>query len=404
MAKGRRGNNEGTIFERKRTITLKDGTTKVLTKWYGEIIIGTDAQGKRQVLRETADKRATVQAWMIEQLAEREETGRLTEPSKQTLGNFLDDWLTKIVAHTKKRTTHFNYTGIVTRYLVPGLGHIQLSKLTPDHLVDLYHNLRKKGLRAKDGLSEQTVRHVHAVLHAALKSAKKRGLVKLNVADHVEAPEVPKYKHTVLTTQQAQKFLTVAKQDRLYPLFVVLIQCGLRIGEALALRWSDLDFENGTLNVAQRVANLSGTLDFDEPKSETSRRTFDLPANVITVLKHWRSVQAQERLQCKGSWHHPELTFTTPIGTVLNVNNIRNRCLNPLLKAAGLPHVRIHDLRHTALSVMAASGMTPKEVQEAAGHEDITTTYNIYGHLFREQKKASAKRLDAFWTAAGKAK
>lgn len=381
-----RANGEGTIFKRTR-----NGNTK----WYAELVIGYDAEGQKKVLRHSADTRKEV-ADQLARWQTDKQVGTLVAPTKETVAAFLDDWMEKVVAHHTKETTQNTYRWIVNSYLKPALGRTELGKLSPDQVQDMLHE------KHKAGLAPRTVLHIYTVLHTALKHAALQMKVPLNVADRVKRPKADKAKMNILNPEQGRRFLQAIQEDRFHALYMLALYLAIRQGELLGLRWSDVDWEKGTITIAQTISDISGHLIFNTPKSESSRRTLDVPAPALADLKKWRAEYLKERLLVGEAWVDPDLAFPTGIGTKYSANNLRKRSLPKLLKDADCPPIQFRELRHTGISMMIGMGLSAKDVQEIAGHADVSTTLNVYSHVWKQQKTAAAQKIGDFWTAADK--
>jgi len=172
-------------------------------------------------------------------------------------------------------------------------------------------------------------------------------------------------------------------------------------GEALALRWRDVDLDAGTLRVAQTVQRVGGGLVFSEPKTTRSRRTVPLPPVTLTALRAHRATQAGERLKAGTAWQDSGLVFTTPIGTVVDPRNL-NRLLDNLCLRAQVRRVRVHDLRHTCASLLLAQGVEPRVIMETLGHSHIATTMNIYAHVLPVLQRQAADRMDDLLSRDGR--
>jgi integrase len=172
---------------------------------------------------------------------------------------------------------------------------------------------------------------------------------------------------------------------------------GLRQGEILGLRWSDVDLEAATIRVTQALQRVNGRLDFVEPKSQSSRRTIPLPATVARALRAHRSRQLEERLAAGARWRESDLVFTTSVGTPLDCRNVTRR-FQAALEGAGLPRLRFHDLRHTAASLMLAQGVPPRVVMETLGHSQISLTMNTYSHVIPALQREAADRMEAIFS------
>jgi integrase len=268
---------------------------------------------------------------------------------------------------------------IIRLHIKPELGPIRLTKLSPMHLQNLYSS------KLKAGLSKRTVRYIHTILHKCLAQAVKFGLVARNVADAVETPPPDRRVVKPLTTEQVARLVELLKGDRLLPLYMVYIGCGLRRGEALALTVDNIDWENGIIRVEKTIQAISGKgLVVGEPKSESSRRPVAMPEFVRRALAEYlftRNVKSQ-------------YVFCTSRGTPFSPRNIV-RHFKRLLKKAGLPQsTRIHDLRHTFVSFLLAQNVPPKDVQVIAGHADFSTTMDVYGHLMPGAQHEAARKMD----------
>ena len=265
-----------------------------------------------------------------------------------------------------------------------------LTRLGPEHVREL---LRLKG---EEGFSARRIRVIRAVLHTAIDEAFKWGRLARNVVDLVKAPRAVRFQPTVLNEKQAQAFLKSAGKNRLGAVFSVALAIGLRLGEALGLRWEDVDLEKGTLTVQQALQRVEGKLVFVEPKSEKSRRTVPLPKVAVDVLKRHRTRQKKDRLKAGGNWQGSDLVFTSTVGSPLDERNVR-RAFKEVLNSAKpkLPKMRIHDLRHTCATLLLAQGVHPKTVQEILGHSQISLTMDTYSTVLPTVSRAAAEQMDA---------
>jgi integrase len=194
----------------------------------------------------------------------------------------------------------------------------------------------------------------------------------------------------VLTPEQVKSLLEAATMDRFHALYVLAVATGLRQGELLGLRWEDVDFGGAMLRVRFALHELDGHLSLDEPKTAKSKRPVDLPEVAVTALREHR-----ERMLSEG---HPHgLVFCDTDGGPVRRPNLIRRSFLPLLKTAGLPRIRFHDLRHTAATLLLLQGVHPKVVQERLGHSQISVTLDTYSHVLPSMGKEAAARLDAFF-------
>lgn len=309
---------------------------------------------------------------------------------RKTVAQFLtDDWLPSVKPHVRA-ATYSSYEQNVRLYLVPGLGHHKLVKLLPEHIEALM------AAKAAAGLAPLSVRRFLVILRLALKVAEARGLVARNVARLVKPPRVEHRELTILTPDQAALFLDAARGDRLEALYAVALMLGLRQGEALGLRWSDVDLDARRLTVReamQRVGRTEegGGLRWVETKSATSRRTIVLPRELVSLLREHQARQTLER--GAGRWEEHNLVFCTRYGTPLDGPNV-TKYFQRLLRHAGLPRMRYHDLRHSAASFLAAQGVPITVAKEILGHSDIRLTANVYTHVLDAAKEEAAAALD----------
>ena len=328
MAKTKsRANGDGDVFPRKN----KAGK---ITSYRGAYV-GPD--GKRRYVSGKNKVEARAKLRKARGDAER---GLVSDGGNVKLSDYLDRWLNDSVRGSVKPVTHDSYKMLVNKHVVPALGNVGLSKLTPAHLQGFYRT------KLDEGLSPRTVQYLHVVLHRALKQALRWALVTRNVAEAVDPPRVPKKEITPLSTQQASAFLEAARDDRLEALYVLAIHTGMRQGELLNLRWDDVDLDAGVLRVR-------GT------KTARSRRTVNLSGTALVALTSHLTRQLEEIDKTGDLWQENGLVFATGIGTSLNRQNLTQRSFSPLLAKAGLPQIRFHDLRHTCATILLSKGCTP---------------------------------------------
>ncbi len=368
-------NGEGSVFRRGL-----DG------RWVCEIVTGWGPDGRKRVLRHSAKTKREVTEWRTARLAERQ-TGTLAEPTRQTVGSFLERWLEDSVKTGVAPRTFETYRHVCRKHIIPAIGSVLLTKLAPQHLQRLYRQKVDEG-------HTRTALMVHAILHRALGQAVRWRIVPRNVADAVDPPRHRYQEMRPLTPEEATRFLDAAREDRLFALYVLAVATGLRQGELLGLKWSDVDFERGTLQVRRTLAWIDGSFRFLEPKTQKSRRTLALPTVAAAALKKHRAAQASERLVLGEAWAEPELVFTTKIGTPLGKSDFIRRSFKTILRRAELPDIRFHDLRHTAATLLLAAGENMRTIQEMLGHSRFGTTADIYAHVLPEQKRRAAESMD----------
>src|SRR5215218_2120573 len=315
--------------------------------------------------------------------------GIVFDDENMTVSEYMERWLEDSAKGDLGHRAYHNYRLQIRRHISPSLGRIKLSKLTATHVQSLY------AAKLRDGLKPSSVRYIHAVLHRALEQAVRFNLMPFNPAARVDPPKVRQEEITPLDTAQAHVFLDAARSDRFEALFVVSLTVGLRMGEALGLRWSDVDLDAKNLRVSRQLQRMreGGGLVFSEPKN-ASRRTVDLPQRAVEVLISHRKRQAEVRLRAGAIWTDNGLVFTSRIGTPLDAQNIVNRYFKPLLKRAGLPARRWHDLRHTYATLLLARGTHPTYVQKSLGHASVLLTLDRYSHWMPSMGRNTAQGID----------
>lgn len=244
----------------------------------------------------------------------------------------------------------------------------------------------------REQVKPATLVKIHGVLRAALAEAERMELVSRNVAKAVRPPTLASPGRRALTVAEARHFLVVVADDRLEALFVLALVMGLRRGEVLGLTWNDVDLDARTLHVRRSVQRVGGRLRLVEPKTHSSRRPVPMPATAVDVLTRHRERQAKERVAAGEVWQDNGLVFASTVGTLLEPRNVSRR-FNQLRDRAGLPWLRLHDLRHGCATFLLAAGVEPRTVMEILGHATIRMTMETYGHVLPERLHAAAEAI-----------
>lgn len=356
-------------------------------RWQGRADLGRDAQGRRLRPTFTGTKRE-VQREIGKAIRDRE-AGMAAASGRLTVGAYLDQWMEQAAKPRLRPRTYAGYAAIVRKHLVPALGRVALAKLTAAQVQGVLNGL------SAAGAAPQTVRNVHAVLRRALGQGVRWGMVGRNVATLVEVPQSRAYDVRALTVEDARAVLDAVRGDRLEPLVTVALATGVRQGEALALRWQDVDLDAAQLTVRHTLHRSGGAVVLAEPKTRRSRRAVTLPAFAVTALRRQRDwFQSQDRLLAAEAWQDGGYVFTTRIGTPMHSGDV-TRGLQRLLAAAELPRMRFHDLRHGAATLLLAQGVHPRVVMETLGHSTIAVTMNVYSHVVPALQRDAADLLDA---------
>ena len=316
------------------------------------------------------------------------------------LGGFLlETWLPRKRAHVRA-TTHYRYKWIVQHYLLPHLGDIPLSALRPDHLDRLYEDLISNGGKNGAALSAKTVHETHLIIRNALDLAVQRQLIDRNVAVAVHSPRRRGGGSTVARVWSAEElatFLTPAKSQRLYPALHLAAHTGMRRGEIVGLKWSDLDPGGRRLSIHRTIQNLGGTAVEFGAKTRTSRRSVDLDDTTADLLRRWQYRLRREELpQGPDHW-----MFCNTTGRFLNPESL-SQLFGRVVARSGLPRIRFHDLRHTHASLLVASGTPIKVVTERLGHAHPAFTMHTYQHLLPGMSTEAATRFARLIAAASR--
>lgn len=376
---GRKMNGEGSVYQR-----ASDG------RWVGAVTLGYEERGKR--IRKTVS--ATTKTAVLTRLrtVQRQVADGLPVPDDRvTVAELLDRWQNDVLRHQVAESAYLNYTAIGDHHIRPTLGSKRLTKLTP---ADVDSLLSRK---LDDGYSLSTVRRIRAVLAQALAQGERWGLVVRNVAAVTRGPRDRRREGRSLTPEQAQTLLASLSGDRHEALFVTMLALGLRRGEALGLRWVDVDLEKGILTVRHALKRESTGLVLGEVKTATSRRAVNLPAPLMTTLAAHRKRQIEERLAAS-VWEDSNFVFTTQTGRPLDPRNIYRSFTN-ITERAGIGRWHPHELRHSAASIMLAAGVPIEVVSNILGHSSIRITADVYGHILEPQRQQAAEAMaGALWS------
>lgn len=373
---GRNANGDGTVGQRP------DG------RWMAQVYVN-QSDGRRV--------RRTVYAWTrkeadrkMSDLRDRSEDGAVITPVRLTLADYLEEWLTQIVAVRVRPNTLAAYRYNAERYLLPDLGRKRLAGLSARELRRYFESLRLRGV------GERTVKYVHTTLRAALEDAVREEIIDKNPASLVRVPAPARTERVPLSVDEVRMLFKATRDDRLQAMVVVFALLGLRRSEVLGLRWEDVDLEQGFLQVRRGLQRINGELMVLPTKTARSRRTIPLPRVVLKVLEDHRSAQEVERLSLAERWPGSAYVFTTPIGTPIDPRNC-TRVVQEACKKAGVRVVRLHDFRHGCVSVLLGLGVPPRTAMDIAGHSTIEMTMNVYGHVTLDEKRDALNKLGSLF-------
>jgi integrase len=245
----------------------------------------------------------------------------------------------------------------------------------------------------RGGLSARTVVRYHQILHAALRQAVRWQLLLRNPADAVEPPRPARRELRTTTPEQARAVMAAADATQIGAFVRLALLTGMRRGELLGLRWQDV--EGGSVHVQQTAQRIPGQgIVFRQPKTRLSRRAVALSTDAVGVLRTHRARQAEEKLLAGPAYRDQGLVFATGLGTPIEPGNLRRTWLR-VTAAAGVPGLRIHDLRHAHATLMLGQGVHPKVVSERLGHASVNITLDTYSHVLPGLQAAAAEALDA---------
>jgi integrase len=341
---------------------------------------------RRQRSKSFRTKReASVQlnAWQVEI-----DKGTAVDRSKQTVAEMMLYWLETYARFQVRPKSYEDYESTIRNHIIPALGYVPIQKLTPDMVQLYYSQLMDRGCGAR------TILYAHQRLSQALDQALKMGLVSRNVTDLVKPPRIERKEMHTWTAYEAQKFMRTAKDCVYGPIWIVALTTGMRRGELLGLRWQDIDFDRKVLHVRQTVGVLHGKTEIKPPKTNSSRREVPVPAEVLKALREHRVKQNQCRLSLGEAWQDYDLVFASKVGTPIHPTNLTYN-YERLVAKAGVPKIRIHDHRHTHVTLAIQAGANLKAVSKRVGHATTAITMDIYAHVLPEQHTEVADKIGA---------
>jgi len=361
-------------------ITLrKDG------RWEARLLLGYEG-GKRKWKFFHAKTKEEV-AVKLREAQSLQDKGINIAPERQTVEQFLWHWFETVVKLRNRPKTISSYEQLIRCHLVPGLGRHVLQKLTPQYVQAFLNE------KFRSGLSARTVQYLRGLLRCALNDAVRWDLLHRNVAALAQPPKAERKEMRALSPDEAKQLLEAVKGNRYECFFVLPMATGLRIGESLGLMWEDVDFDAATLTVKKQLQRVTGAKpELVNLKTDRSRRTLPVPPFALDALREHRGRQLEERLWNLDCWRDIGLVFTTQVGTPADERVIR-RELKTILEGAGLPPMRVHDLRHTCATLLLARNVNPRIVQEILGHSQIALTLGTYSHVLPTLAREAADEM-----------
>ncbi|MCL2810620.1 MAG: site-specific integrase [Clostridia bacterium] len=377
----KRANNEGSIRRRP------DG------RWEARYTLGRDPGTGKQVQKSIYGDTQKEVRQRLQQVATAIDEGIFVQPSKMTVGQWLDIWQKEYLGGVKPATV-VSYGQQVKNHIMPALGAVKLSALHAAPIQKLYNDLQI------EGLSPKTIKNVHGVLHRALKQAVILGYIRANPSDACTLPRIEKIAIQPLDSPDIEAFLNALRGAPMASLFTVDVFTGMRLGEILGLQWPCVDFTRGTILIDKqllRPRQKGDNFRFGPLKNDKPRVVTPAPF-VMQALRERRREQMEQKLRAGCAWNEsvfPDLVFTNAVGKHLNYNIVQ-RHFKQALKRAGIPEKRFHDLRHTYAVSSLRAGDDVKTVQENLGHHTAAFTLDQYGHVTESMRRDSAARMEAF--------
>jgi integrase len=369
----RRARGEGSIFKRQDEI------------WVGKLSLGIDGRGKRRRKVVYGSTKAVVVEQLI-RLRAKVLDGALGDPTRTSTAEFLGRWLADVARPGTAVKTYELYEMVVRRHVIPHIGHLPLSKLAPLHLQGMLGALERQ--QASPRLRQLAL----SIVSRAIKQAVRWRMLPQNPADAVTAPRVPKPEIHPLDSEQVAMLLEAAREDRLSALYVLALSTGMRQGELFGLWWADVDLVGAVVQIHRQLhESNAGELWIGDLKTAKAKRRVDLPALAIEALRDHR----RQMLLEGHAPHRDALVFSDVTGQPIRKSNFIRRSFHPLLRRAGLPHMRFHDLRHTHATLLLQQGVHPKVVQERLGHSTISMTLDTYSHVVPGLGREAAAKIDA---------
>ena len=374
MAK-KRANGEGNIRKRK------DG------RWEGRYTAGHDPVTGKQIFKNVLGKTQTeVKEKLKKALVEAGQVD-FTKSGQYTVATWMDNWFENVAKIKVRPSSHQTYKGYIDNHIKPNIGKIPLEKLTTMDLQKFYRKLLTKGrverIESKDqpkGLSAKTVRNINQVISSAMDLAVAQKIILTNPTNACELPKAEHKEMQTIPAEQLQAFLDEARATGVYEMYYIELATGLRRGELLGLKWTDIDWKNGIIKVRRQVARVDGQIVEAPLKTKNSYRAVSISPQAIEVLRE------QKRKT------NDQYVFPSPNGGPISPDSVNNM-LKRVLERAGIPKVRFHDLRHTFATIALQNGVDIKTVSGMLGHFSAGFTLDTYAHVTTGAQKEAAQTL-----------
>lgn len=387
----RAAKGNGSIRKRTQIINGRE-----YTNWVGRYTVGYDPETGKQIQKTVSGKTQKEVAQKIRKITAEIDTGNYIAPCNLTLAEWLDRWQASFNVNVKPSTSYL-YQRSIELYINPTLGNIRLSDLDTVTIQNLYNELLSPKNADVKPLSAKTIKNIHGILHRALQQAITCGHIRTNPTSGCVLPRIEKKEITPLDEEQIASFLKAIQGHPHEFLYKITLFTGLRQGEVLGLTWDCVDFKNGTLTVKQQLCKeqkKGGKYHLSSPKNGKVR-VIKLAPSVVAMFRVQRYLQAEKRLSAAELWEEHDLVFSNKVGNFLSYRTVFD-CFKRIVTKIGLPNARFHDLRHSYAVAAIMSGDDIKTVQENLGHYSAAFTLDVYGHVTKQMKQASADRMEQF--------
>ncbi len=363
--------------------------------WSIVLDLGRDATGKRKQKWSTVRGTKKEAQAELSRLLNEINTGEYIEPSRMLVSEYLKRWLKDYAEPSVSPKTSERYAQIIRDNINPALGQYQISKLKPLHIQSFYTDCLTSGRKdGKGGLSAQTVVHFHRLLRKAFLQAVKWQLLARNPVDAVEPPRPQRKEMNVIDEKETAQLLEKLTGSPLFVPVLMAVTTGLRRGEVLALRWKDVNLEEGRITINQSLEQTKDGLRFKSPKTERSRRQVPLPGVTIDIVKDHKRKQNEERLRLGPVYQNGDLVFPRLDGSPMPPDSLSTN-FAAFIRQSGMKHIRFHDLRHSHATQLLLQGVHPKIVSERLGHSNIGITLDTYSHVLPGMQEDAVLKIDA---------
>ena len=362
------------------------------------MVLNTQVNGKRKLkwistgLTVKGNKRRAEQ--LLRETLQAYESGQKKATPDVLFGDYLRSWLDG-VRRKVDEVTYQGYEVLALRQVVPWFEKrgVKLADVTLELLQEYVDEKASSGRKdGMGGLSPRSLRLHKNILFQTLTEAVKGGLLPSNPCQHVVLPKSVRYESHFYTADQLNQFFQAIRDEPLYPLLKITAIYGLRRSEVLGLKWDSIDFDAGTVTIRHTVSKVTKAVEKDKTKTATSYRSFPLTEEARTIFQTAQAEEKENRRLCGRQYQENDYVFKWDDGRPYSPDYITKK-FPALLKAHGMPHIRLHELRHSCASLLINAGFTLKDVQEWMGHADIKMTANIYGHLDVSRKQTMAAKL-----------